>query len=99
MRRPPGWRRLVFAALLVARLSTPAAAAEQQVVVLADLDNAAQAEAVGALRAELEHDATPFAVLPPDGASASALAAARLVVTVGGPAARAYSPMQQSSFA
>lgn len=93
MRRLPGWRRLVFAALLVARLSTPAAAAEQQVVVLADLDNAAQAEAVGALRAELEHDATPFAVLPPDGASASALAAARLVVTVGGPAARAVATL------
>lgn len=93
MRRAPGWQRVAAAAVLVAQLVVVASAAEPQVIVLAELDNAPQAEAVDALRAELERAAAAIEVLPPASASPNALAAARLVVTVGGQAAQAVATL------
>lgn len=90
MRRALTERRLVLGAQILMLFVTGAMGAEPRVLVLADLDNAPQAQAVAALSEEMQRsDGLGVEVMPPSSADPASVAGASLIVTVGSPAARA----------
>ena len=90
MRRAWTRRLLALGALVLVLFVAGATAAEPRVLVLAELDNAPQAEAVTALRSEMRRSAgVDVEVMAPSSADAVTVADARLIVTVGSPAAHA----------